>query len=149
MNALTKAELHTRTRIARLGGIAAAIIIAVVATLTINAQPASAGEALYKKVRIHNHAWYGLHVTMVYKTDDKFIWGTTGKDAVSLGETFESQEVVDGDREIEFYFRIEAGKELWYDAGTAKDAADYCFDTWGTTLDPEILRTDCETGAVI
>lgn len=148
MNALAKAEPRTRTRMAQLGGIAAAVVMAVVATLTMNAQPANAGEALYKKVRIHNHAWYSLHVDMVYKTDDKFIWGT-GKGAVSVGETFETEEVVDGDREIEFYFRIEAGKELWYDAGTAKDAADYCFDTWGTTLDPEILRTDCETGAVI
>lgn len=135
-------------RKSRIGSAIAALALAV-ASITTLASPASAGEALYKTVRVHNHAWYALHFKMVYKTDDAWITGTPTRTAVTLGETWQTTAVVDGAREIEFYFRIEAGDELWYDAGTAAYASDYCFDTWGTTTNPEILRTDCNTGQPI
>ncbi|HEX8869627.1 MAG TPA: hypothetical protein VF821_28455 [Lentzea sp.] len=135
-------------RMGRIGSALAAIALAVVSATTL-ATPASAGEALYKTVRVHNHAWYSLHFNMVYKTDDAYITGTPRRTAVTLGETWQTTAVVDGAREIEFYFWIEAGDTLWYDAGTAAYAGNYCFDTWGTTTNPQILRTDCNTGQVI
>ncbi len=138
-----------RNKMARLGTKVTALVVAVIAAMTLTPASANAGEALYKFVNIHNHAWYGLHFKMVYASDDAWIWGTSRTQSVSLGEQMESTVVVDGDREIEFYFWIEAGDTLWYNAGVAKYASSYCFDTWGTTTMSEIYRTDCTTGAII